>query len=117
MAISNGKMVPFATVDGARKSTDQYSADVFDVGYLRDQNTIGKKITEARKTNKISQKELASRLEEYGSTDLRVVFFDQNIPCLDEFLGGQQALLAELLKHRQAEPVALFPLKHAHVHH
>lgn len=66
MAISNGKMVPFATVDGTRKSTDQHSADVFNVGYLRDQNIIGKKITEARKTNKISQKELASRLEEYG---------------------------------------------------
>ena len=56
MAISNGKMVPFVTVDGTRKSTDQHSADVFNVGYLKDQNIIGKKITEARKTNKISQK-------------------------------------------------------------
>ena len=72
MIISNEKIappaatVPHGTVDAAVESTSHHNAGVFDTEYLRNQNLIGKKIAEARKVTGLSQKELSSRLVEYG---------------------------------------------------
>lgn len=76
------KTVPFVPRGNAHTGGNDRSADnaytghssgsailhpeVFDAGQLKEQNTIGKKITEARKAAKFSQKDLASGLENYN---------------------------------------------------
>lgn len=68
MANSNEKITPFVPFPKV-ESTNTYNptrSDIFDVGFLKEQNTIGTRITEARKATKLSQKELSEKLEDYN---------------------------------------------------
>ena len=65
MANSNEKISPFVPLRKV-ESTNKHSSDIFDVGFLKEQNTIGTRITEARKAAKLSQKGLSEKLEDYN---------------------------------------------------
>ena len=67
MTNSNEKITPFVSFRKV-ESTDKNnsgSSDIFDVGFLKEQNTLGTRITEARKAAKLSQKELSEKLADY----------------------------------------------------
>jgi transcriptional regulator with XRE-family HTH domain len=73
MADSNGKAIPFPSViqqcanDIKGNNLPTHHADnVFDAGTLKEENIVGKKITEARKAVRMLQKDLAAQLKNYN---------------------------------------------------
>lgn len=66
MAATNGKPVPFMAVPHLGTHSIEVKRSSFDVEVLKNDNILGKKISEARKTKKLSQKDLAEQLRSYN---------------------------------------------------